>query len=193
MKTKKIISAMVQCISNKSCIGCIYEYDDNCHKAIMEDAKNRLMDYVAEIDGLKKNVEALRKELAGSGNRGGGGSGAETAPGEETRRGAAEEEFTARGGGGSGSGFVSGNDGLCCGGDGMSNELFNEFLKEMGIEPVEFPEESKLYLYEQSALVDEFIKKYLAISDKYGRDRNRDVWCMADTLKEFDYENTEIE
>ena len=64
MKTKKIISAMVQCISNKSCIGCIYEYDDNCHKAIMEDAKNRLMDYVAEIDGLKKNVEKLKKELA---------------------------------------------------------------------------------------------------------------------------------
>lgn len=64
MKTKKIISAMVQCISNRSCIGCIYEYDDNCHKAIMEDAKNRLMDYVAEIDGLKKNVEKLKKELA---------------------------------------------------------------------------------------------------------------------------------
>ena len=64
MKTKKIIAAMVQCISNRSCIGCIYEYDDNCHKAIMEDAKNRLMDYVAEIDGLKKNVEKLKKDLA---------------------------------------------------------------------------------------------------------------------------------
>ena len=55
---------MVQCISNRSCIGCIYEYDDNCHKAIMEEAKNRLMDYVAEIDGLKKNVEKLKKEIA---------------------------------------------------------------------------------------------------------------------------------
>lgn len=64
MKTKKIIAAMVQCISNRSCIGCIYEYDDNCHKAIMEEAKNRLMDYVAEIDGLKKNVEKLKKDLA---------------------------------------------------------------------------------------------------------------------------------
>ena len=64
MKTKKIIAAMVQCISNRTCLGCIYENDDNCRNAILEEAKNRLMDYVAEIDGLKKNVEKLKKELA---------------------------------------------------------------------------------------------------------------------------------
>lgn len=64
MKTKKIIAAMVQCISNRTCLGCIYENDDNCRNAILEEAKNRLMDYVAEIDGLKKNVEKLKKDLA---------------------------------------------------------------------------------------------------------------------------------
>lgn len=75
----------------------------------------------------------------------------------------------------------------------MKAEELAELLKELGIEPDEYPKDKGLFVLEQTALVDEFIKKLLALSDKYGRDRNRDVRYVAECLKDFDYSDVEIE